>query len=78
MEEYRLRVSENVLLWKIVGHKRDEVTEERWRVSSEELHNFFSSPDIVLVINSRRLRWTDLCSTYGERRVVFRVLVAKP
>ena len=47
--------------------------EKWWRVSSEELNNFFSSPDIVLVINSRRPIWADLCSTYGERRDVYRV-----
>jgi hypothetical protein len=58
-EEYRLKVSENILLWKMFGHKRDEVTEEWWRVNIEELHTFFSSPYIVLVINSRRLRWAD-------------------
>jgi hypothetical protein len=52
-------VFENILLWKIFGHKRDEVTEEWRRVSSEELHNFLSSPNIVLAIDSRRLSWAD-------------------
>jgi len=54
-----VRVFDNILLWKIFGYKRDAVSEEWRRVSSEELHIFFSSPNIVLVINSKRLRWAD-------------------
>jgi hypothetical protein len=43
-EGYRLRVFENILLWKIFERKGDEVTEEWRRVNSEELHNIFCSP----------------------------------
>jgi hypothetical protein len=68
-EEYRLRVFENILLWKIFGHKRDEVTEEWRRVNSEELHNFFSSSLIALVINARRLRWADFVARMEKKEM---------
>jgi hypothetical protein len=56
-KEYRLRVFENKVLWKIFGPKREE--EGLWRkLHNDELHNLCSSPNIVRVIKSRRMRWT--------------------
>ena len=69
-EEYWPRVFENILLRKIYGHKRDEVTEEWRRVNSEELHNFLSLPNFVLAINSRRLRWAD-CIAHMEKKEMY-------
>jgi len=48
--ECKLRVSENRVLRRIFGHKRDEVTGE-WRKLHNELNYLYSSPDIVRVIN---------------------------
>jgi hypothetical protein len=41
---------------RIFGPKRDEVTGE-WRLHNEELHDLYSSPNIIWVINSRRMTW---------------------
>jgi hypothetical protein len=56
-EESRLRVFENVVLKRIFGPKRDEVTGECRRLHNKELYALYSSPNIIRVIKSRRLRW---------------------
>jgi hypothetical protein len=60
-EERRLRVFDNRVLRRIFGPKRDEVTGEWRKLHNEELHDLYSSPTIVRVIKSRRMR----CSVYG-------------
>ena len=55
-EEHRLRVSENRVLRRIFGPKRDGVTEEWRKLHNEELNDLYSSSNIVRVIKSRRLR----------------------
>jgi len=55
-EERRLRVFENGALRGIFGPKRDEVTGEWRKLHNEELNNLYSSPNIVRVIKSRRMR----------------------
>jgi hypothetical protein len=52
-EEHRLRVFENRVLRRIFGPKRDEVTGE-WR---KLLHDLYSSPSIITIIKSRKMRW---------------------
>jgi hypothetical protein len=49
-------VFENRVLWKISGQKRDEVTGEWRKLHDEELHNLYSSPSIIRMIKSRRIR----------------------
>jgi hypothetical protein len=66
-EEHRLRVFENRMLRKVFGPKRDEVTGEYRNLHSEELHNLYSSPDIIRQIKSRRMRWAG--HGRGEKRV---------
>jgi hypothetical protein len=56
-EKRRLRVFENRVLRGIFGHKRDEVTAERRKLHNEELNDLYSSPNIVLLIKSRKMRW---------------------
>jgi len=74
----KLRVPGNMVLRRIFGPRRDEVTEEWRRLHNEELNDFYSSPNIVRVIKSRRMRWAGHVARMGEERVVCRVLVGKP
>jgi hypothetical protein len=48
------------------------------RLHNEELHDLYSSPTIVWVIQSRRMRWARHVARMGEGRGVYRVLVGKP
>jgi hypothetical protein len=76
-EEHRLRVFENKVLRKIFGPKKEE--DRSWRkLHDDELHSLYSSPNIVRVIKSRRMRWTGHVARMGEGRGVFRVLVGRP
>ena len=52
------------MLRRIFGHKRDEVTGE-WRKLYKELKDLYFSPDIVLVIKSRRMRWAGHVARMG-------------
>ncbi|KAJ4435585.1 hypothetical protein ANN_18201 [Periplaneta americana] len=56
-KEQRLKVFENKVLRKIFGTEKDEVTGERRKLHSAELHSLYSSPDIIRNVKSRRLRW---------------------
>jgi hypothetical protein len=77
-EEHRLRVFENGVLRGIFGPKRDEVTGEWRKLLSGELHNLYSSPDIIRQIKSRGMRWAGHVARMGEGRNMYRVLVGKP
>jgi hypothetical protein len=76
-EERRPRVFENWVLRKIFWPKRDEVTGEWRKFHNKELHDLYSSPYIVRVIRSRRMRWTGHVARMGEERDVYRVLMEK-
>jgi hypothetical protein len=76
-EERRLRVFENRVLRRIVGSKKDEVTGEWRKPHNEELNDLYSSPNIVRVIKSRRIRRAVHVARMGERRGVYRVLVGE-
>jgi hypothetical protein len=77
-EEYRLRVFDKRVLRRIFGLKRDEVTGELRKLHNEELHNLFSSPDIIKQVKSRRMRWAGHVARMGEERKVYNVLLVKP
>jgi hypothetical protein len=75
-EEHRLRVFENSVLRKIFGPKREE--DGSWRkLQNDELHNLYSSPNIVRMIKSRRMRWAGHVARMREGRGVYRALVGK-
>ena len=77
-EERKLRVFENMVLRRIFGPRRDEVLGEWRRVHNEELNDLYSSPNIVRVIKSRRMRWAGHVARMGEERGAYRILVGKP
>jgi hypothetical protein len=73
-----LRVFENRVLRRIFGPKRDEVTGDWRKLHNEELHNLYSSPDIIKQVKSRRMRWAGHVARMGEEIKVYKVLVGKP
>jgi hypothetical protein len=66
-EEHRLRVFENRVLRRIFGPKKDEVTGEWRELHNEELHNLYSSLNIIRMIKSRRMRWAGHVARMGRR-----------
>jgi hypothetical protein len=66
-EKSRLRALENRVLRRILGHKRDEVTEEWRKLHNEELNDLYCSLNIIRVIKSRRIRWTEHVARMGDR-----------
>jgi hypothetical protein len=75
-EEHRLRVFENRML-RLFGPKREE--DGSWKkLHNDELHSLYSSPNIVRVIKSRRMRWAGHVVRTGEGRGVYRVLIGRP
>jgi hypothetical protein len=71
-EEHKLRVSENRVLRRIFRPKRAGVT-GGWRyLHNVELHNLYSSPSIIRIIKSRRMRWAGHVARMGEQRNVHR------
>jgi len=77
-EERKLKVFENMVLRRIFGPRRDEVTGEWKRLHNEELNDLYSSPNIVRVIKSRRMRWAGHVARMSEKSGVYRILVGKP
>jgi hypothetical protein len=65
------------VLRRIFGPKREE--DGSWRkLHNDELHSLYSSPNIVRVIKSRRMRWAGHAAYMGEGRGVYRVLFGRP
>ena len=77
-EERKLSVFENMVLRRIFGPRRDEVTGKWGRLHNEELNDLYSSLNFVRVIKSRRMRWAGHVARMCEERGVYRVLVGKP
>jgi hypothetical protein len=75
-EEHRLRVFENSVLRRIFGPKREE--DRSWRkLHNDELYSLYSSPNIVRLIKSRRMRWVGHVACVGGSGV-YRVQVGRP
>jgi hypothetical protein len=77
-QEHRLRVFENRVLRRIFGPKRDEMAGGWRKLHNEELHNLYSSPSVIRIIKSRRMRWAGNVARMGERRNAYRILVGIP
>jgi hypothetical protein len=69
---------EDRVLRRIFGPTRDEVTGDWRKLHSEELHNLYSSPDIIRQVKSRRVWWAGHVARMGGERKVYKVLVGKP
>ena len=67
-EERKLRAFENMVLRRIFGRRRAEVTGEWRRLHNEELNDLYSSPNILRVIKSRRMRWAGHVARMGKER----------
>jgi hypothetical protein len=74
-EEHRLGVFENRALKRIFGPKRDEVTGEWRKLHNEELRDLYSSPSIIRIMKSRRMRWAGHVARMGEKRNAYGLLV---
>jgi len=70
-------VCESRVLRRIFGPRRDKVTGEWRKLHKEELNDLYSSPNVVRVIKSRRMRWAGHVARIVERRGLYRVLVRK-
>jgi hypothetical protein len=64
----RLRMSENWVLRRIFGSKRNDVAGEWKTLHSDEFHKLYSSPNIIRQIKSRRMRWAGHVARMGEDR----------
>jgi hypothetical protein len=71
-EEHKLRVL------RIYGPKRDGVMGGWRKLHNEELHNLYSSPGIIIIIKSRRMKWAGHVARMGEKRNVYSLMVGKP
>jgi len=67
-----------MVLGRIFGPRRDEVTGEWRRLHNEELNDLYTSPNIVQVIKLRRMRWAGHVARMGEERGVYMIFVGKP
>jgi hypothetical protein len=70
-------VFENRLLRRMIGPKRDEVTGEWRKLHNEELHDLYSSPSIIKIMKTRRMRWAGHVARMGEKRNEYGLLVGK-
>jgi hypothetical protein len=68
-------LSENKFLRRIFVPKRDEVTGEWRKLHNEELHILYSSPNIIMQIKSRTMKWAGHVARMGEERKVYRFFV---
>jgi hypothetical protein len=71
-------VFENRVLRSIFGPKREGMAGGWLKLHNEELHDLYSSPNIIRIIKSMRLRWAEHVARMGEKRNAYRLLVGQP
>jgi hypothetical protein len=71
-------LSENRVRRRIVGPKRREMTGEWRKLHNEGHRDLYSSPNIIRINKSRRIRWAGHVARKGEKRNAYRLLVGKP
>jgi hypothetical protein len=76
-EEHILRMFDNRVLRQIFGPRRAEVTGDWRKLHNEELHRLYSSPKIIRVIRSRRMKWAQHVVHMGEMKNAYKILVGK-
>jgi hypothetical protein len=76
-EEHKLGMFENRALRRIFGPKRNEVTGGWRQLHNGKLHNLYSSPCIIRMMISRKMRLTGHIARMGEKRNAYRILVGK-
>jgi hypothetical protein len=77
-EEPRLRVFENRALRRIVGPKGDDVMGGWRKLHNEELHNLYTSPSIIRMVKSSKMKWAGHVARRGAKSYAYRILVGKP
>jgi hypothetical protein len=63
------------VLRRIFGPKRDDVTGDWRKLHNDELHNLYSSPNIIRMIKSKSMRWAGHVARMGETRNAYRILL---
>jgi hypothetical protein len=71
-------VFENMVLRRIFGPKKDKVTGEWRKLLNEELHDLYSSSNIIRIMKSRRMRWVEYVARMGDKRNTYMLLMEKP
>jgi hypothetical protein len=77
-EEHKLTVYENRVLKRIFSCSREEVVGSWTRLHNKELHNLYTSQNIISLIKLRRMRRVGHVAHMGEMRNAYRILVRKP
>ena len=66
------------MLREVVGFKRTQVVGDWIRLHNKEIYDMYSSPNVIWVIKSRRMRWLGHVACTGNRRGAYKVLVGRP
>ena len=70
-------VIENEMFKKIFGPKRDKLIEECRKLHNAKLHALYSSPNVIMILRSTRMRWTGHVARMEQSRDTYRILVRK-